>query len=188
MMQSPALKGPGMSITTVNLIFTLLHDSYVGQHAPNVEDAWDDLRVDDNRTGFDEAVVALQKQIGTDYQNVAVVPVQIDTDRLDTAPDGAFDREGDNRGNGEPDYFVRLIICGYVNGADGGPYAMVESAWDYYTLEDNYDGFIKEMDELEARIGKEDLVWIKVIDIVVDPKAVDNAMRPPVAKARVLAA
>lgn len=165
-------------MTEINLICAQYTQSYPGQLMPNVVDVWDEGTVDQNEEGFAAEVLSHRKRIGTDYENVAVVRVAVDTEVIEADPSEMFDAESDR----ESSYFspgssalygMRLIVVKIVD--FGEPYIEVTDCWDEFVLEDNQQGFY---DAVEKQLARVEVEWVKVVDIAVDTSIIEDALAP----------
>lgn len=61
----------------IRLIIAQWKCSYPGELMPNVVDAWDDYVLQDNWDGYEEALKSHRDRVGTDYEWVRELDVQV---------------------------------------------------------------------------------------------------------------
>jgi hypothetical protein len=73
---------------------------------------------------------------------------------------------------------VRLIMAQYKCAYPGQYAPNVVAAWDEYTLEDNWEGYVRERGEFKAQVPN-DFDWVRELVINVPDDAIDRLAEPP---------
>lgn len=76
---------------------------------------------------------------------------------------------------------IRLIVGQYKQGYPGELMPNVLAAWDEYVLEDNYEGFDRELTGYREQVGT-DFESVAVVRIDVPDHSIAKALMPPVIK------
>jgi hypothetical protein len=72
---------------TIRLIFAQWKCSYPGELMPNVVDSWDEYLMEDNHDGFAESLARHEARVGTDYEWVRCLDVQVPFDIIESLAD-----------------------------------------------------------------------------------------------------
>jgi hypothetical protein len=151
-----------------------LKQRYDGEYAPNVEAIWDENEIDQNPQGWAEIVDKAYKQVGGEYENVAVITIEVKDD-LYAAPQypSQTDPAWFSNSFGQH-YGVRLIVAEH---ADGETWTQIEDVWDEYVMEENGEGYQEAVAKAFAKVGQ-GVNWVKVEDIFIPNAVIDNALAP----------
>ena len=158
----------------LKLLFTQLNQRYDGEYAPNVEALWDESDIEQNSDGWDTVVAGAYKNIGSNYENVAILTVAVDEKLLYGAPETPAPSDPDWIVSRSGQFGLRLIV-GEIN--DGETWTTVIDAWDTYVLEENGEGFQKILEEAVAKVGSY-YNWVKIVDLYLPEKVIDQALAP----------
>ena len=81
---------------------------------------------------------------------------------------------------------INLIVGQYPQQYDGQYMPNVLDAWDEYTMEDNYQGFLEAVGKYEGWVAKGDLEAVRVLAVNVPDEAVLDLFKVPVVDAVVV--
>lgn len=159
----------------LKVLMTQLKQRYDGEYAPNVEAIWDEVEIDQNPDGWNDKVKKAYALIGSEYENVAVITVDVD-DALYDAPEypSQTNPAWFHNSFGASKYGVRLIVAKH---ADGETWTQIEDAWDEYVIEDNSTGYQEAVDRAFAKVGDK-VNWVKVEDIFIPSDLIEMALAP----------
>lgn len=73
---------------------------------------------------------------------------------------------------------INLIIGQYNQSYPGQLAPNVLGAWDEFVLEDNYDGYQRELDDYKAQVGT-DFEAVEVLVIEVPDQPISQLVKPP---------
>lgn len=163
----------------LHLVIAQYKQSYPGQLAPNVMEVWTEGEFEANDTGFFDKLKSYRKDIDKVYDNVARLTLRIDDDVMRSVPDSEFNPDEDefwgNRSSGCT--MTRLIVV--IMDESGDQWPQIEGVWDEYVLEDNYEGFRAELNEIRQKYaGDNNFLGLKVVEVAVPDALIEQALRP----------
>jgi hypothetical protein len=162
---------------TLKLLVTQLQQSYDGEYAPNVENAWDDEEIAQNPAGWREKVQNVIESVAHgEYENSAVLTVEVDEKLLYGAPAQPSPDDPDWLVSKAGQYGLRLIVGERRDGSE--TWTQIVDVWDSYALDENSAGFRAKLSLERAKLGVGDYTWLKVIDLYLPDAVVDQAIAP----------